>query len=99
MESWCDERTMNIFSMQFFRYYQVYLNLSFLLLDRNRLRMDDENYESIDEGFKILQTKARAYHLKIESVDLVKRKLVINISWNATTIKQQRNGHQKIRTV
>ena len=32
--------------------------------------MDDENYESIDEGFKILQTKARAYHLKIESVDI-----------------------------
>ena len=45
--------------------------------------------ESIDEEFKILQTRARTYYLKTESDDLVessstplnvKRELVINIS-------------------
>ena len=64
--------------------------------------------ESIDEEFKILQTRARTYYLKTESDDLVessstplnvKRELVINISWNAVTMNQQRNGHQKMRTV
>ena len=28
-------------------------------------------YESIDEEFKILQTRARAYHLKLKNGDLV----------------------------
>ena len=42
---------MNIFSVQFFGYCLVYLDLSFLLLDRNKLGMDDENDESNDEEF------------------------------------------------
>ena len=105
MESWYNERTVNNFSVQFFGFCLVYLDLSFLLLDKNKLQMGDE---SIDEEFKILQTRARTYYLKTESDDLVassstplnvKRELVINISWNAVTMNQQRNGHQKMRTV
>ena len=45
--------------MQFFGYCLVYLDLSFLLFDRNKLRMGDENDGRIDEEFKILQTRAR----------------------------------------
>ena len=48
--------------MQFFGFCLVYLDLSFLLLDKNKLQMGDE---SIDEEFKILQTKARTYYLKV----------------------------------
>ena len=62
MESWCNERTVNNFSMQFFGFCLVYLDLSFLLLDKNKLQMGDE---SIDEEFKILQTRARTYYLKV----------------------------------
>ena len=54
--------------MQFFGYCLVYLDLSSLLLDKNKLRMGDKN---IDEEFKILQTRTSTYHLKIESCDLV----------------------------
>ena len=77
---------MNNFSVQFFGFCLVYLDPSFLLLDKNKLQMGDE---SIDEEFKILQTRARTYYLKTESDDLVessstplnvKRELVINIS-------------------
>ena len=63
---------MNIFSVQFFGYCLVYLDLSFLLLDRNKLGLDDENDESNDEEFKILQAVPRTYtyHLKIKKGDL-----------------------------
>ena len=37
----------------------------------NELKMSNENDKSIDEEFKILQTRARIYHLKSESGDLV----------------------------
>lgn len=52
---------------QFFGYCLVYLDCSFLLLDKNKLRISDE---SIVKEFKILQIRARTY-LKNESGDLV----------------------------